>query len=174
MLITNRISGNIMKSTGLGHNISHTKAQIQHSVKDPEKRKLILKRLERLRLGKPQPKSEVKELLQDLTDHNIVEEKLTGTYLATTAHNPEKVIKAAARAVHIEDHEHMMENMHAQQEELKRLANETDKEREEREKKEKNDAQKSKMGVVQGGRTDSAPHHNGTPISQKLGGKKAA
>lgn len=169
-----------MKSTGLIHNISHTKGQIQRSVKDPKKREEILKRLERLRLGKPQQKHEVKELLHDLTDHAVVTEKLTGTYLATTAHDPEDVIKDAVRAVHIEDHERIMERVHAQQDELKKLAHDGDKEdetedeRKKREEKEKREALKGQLTVMKGGKSGPLPHHEGTPIGKTLGGKKAA
>ncbi|GEM_PF-6040558 len=177
MLITNKVAGKIMKSTGLIHNISHTKAQIQRSVKDPGKRKEILQRLERLRLGKPQTKHDVKELLHDLSDHTIVGEKLTGTYLDTTAHNAEKVLKAAVRAVHIDDHEHIMEQVHAQ--ELNRIAHdddpdETEEDKKKREEKEKHDALKGQLPVMKGGRSNQAPRHEGTPIAGHLGGHKAA
>lgn len=177
MLIKGQLAQKIIQRTGLGHNKYNVKRHIdmaaEKKVISHDEAKHLKQEYERLYLGKPIPEHEVKALLTRLKDKKI---NIQGTYLRTTASNPQKVIDISERLVHAEERQHIQEDNKARNEEFEKIApdKETDEERRAREKKEKRDALKSQMGVVHGGRTDSAPQHEGTPISRWIGGKKAA
>lgn len=119
MLIKGALAQKIIQRTGLGHNVSHTRSQILHSGLDKEEKHKLLKSYDRLIGNRTMEKHEVKELLSKLSDKKII--NITGTYLHTIAHNPERVVSWAKHTVKAEDHERQQEQMRVEKEQLAHL-----------------------------------------------------
>ncbi|MDP2630280.1 MAG: hypothetical protein Q8P56_02635 [Candidatus Uhrbacteria bacterium] len=178
MLIKGQLAQKIIQRTGLGHNKYNIKRHIdmaaEKKVISHDEAKHLKNEYERLYLGKPIPEHEVKELLNKLKDKKL---NIPGTYLRTTASNAQKVIDISERLVHVEERQHIMEDNMARNEELEKIAHdkeENEEDKKKREEEEKRAHQKGQFTVMKGGRSGSAPHHDGAPLPHIMDGKKAA
>lgn len=131
MMIKGRLAQKIVQRTGLGHHPGHIRDKIRHANIDDHTRHKILHEYDKLILGKPMEKHEVEKLLDTLGNKKIV--NITGTYIHTIAHNPEKVIHWAKNTVKTEDHERVQEQMHVEEEQLKKIELEKKMKKEEKE-----------------------------------------
>ena len=181
MFIKGALAKKIIQKTGLGHAYDvkrHIDIAAEKKFISRDEAHHLKKEYDLLYRGKPVPKHEVKELLEKLKDKRI---KISGTYLRTTAANTGKVISRAEHVLHAEEHERIIADNRAREEELKNLAHqkdkkegETEEDKKKREEEEKRAAKKEQFKLMQGGKGDHVPPHHGTPIGPRIDGKKAA
>ena len=129
MLIKGTLAQKIIKRPGLGKTPTAIRDHIKQANVDEHTKKKLLDQYERLRLGKPIVKHDLKEFLHTIGDKKVMTLP-GGTYVYTIAHNPEKVLKYAEREERVERHERIMEQQHERDVEL---AHDRDEKREERE-----------------------------------------
>ena len=91
----------VVTKTGLGHHPGQVRDHIRRFAKDKTEKAHLLRDYDRLMHDKPLQKNELKVLLKELGDKDKFH--ISGTYLQTTAHNPEEVIR---KARHLDDAEH--------------------------------------------------------------------
>jgi|GEM_PF-6794149 len=163
MLIKGALSKKIIQKTGLGHAYSvkrHIEMAAEKKLISHDEARTLKKEYDRLNLGKPIPKHEVKELLTKLQDKRL---NIPGTYLRTIAANPEKVISRAEHLVHAEERDRIIAQNKQQNLELEKTDEEAEKKKKEQEEKDRSAEEK----IV------SADHYQSQKIAEQHQGKTA-
>ncbi len=160
MIIKGQLAQKIVQHSGIAHHQSLIRSKIRQHAASHHEGEHLIHQYEKLVHGRPMEKHEVKELLDKLRDRKF---KITGDYLKTVWHDSEKLIHKAKL-----DIKHDIAELNEERAQEKKLEEQKDLEKVQ-EKEAERAALKAKMTIMPGGKTGHIPHHDGTPVSQKIG-----